>query len=92
MHLAESKTCGQSIRLVLEGQRPDQYVAAARLDRWLWIGIDMGRHMQNRRLTFFECGNDLASMMDVGKAADLILLMIDGRSVSRQTQVNHRPD
>ncbi|KAJ1480647.1 hypothetical protein T484DRAFT_1626822 [Baffinella frigidus] len=34
---------------------------------------------KNRRLTFFECGNDLASMMDVGKSADLILLMIDGR-------------
>ena len=33
---------------------------------------------KNRRLTIVECGNDLASMMDVGKSADLILLMIDG--------------
>jgi ribosome biogenesis protein BMS1 len=33
---------------------------------------------KNRRLTIVECGNDLNSMMDVGKSADLILLMIDG--------------
>lgn len=33
---------------------------------------------KNRRLTIIECGNDLHSMMDVGKSADLILLLIDG--------------
>ncbi|KZP01321.1 DUF663-domain-containing protein [Calocera viscosa TUFC12733] len=31
-----------------------------------------------RRLTFIECNNDLNSMIDVGKVADLVLLMIDG--------------
>ncbi|CAO1625754.1 unnamed protein product [Sympodiomycopsis kandeliae] len=33
---------------------------------------------KKRRLTFIECGNDLNSMIDVGKIADLVLLMIDG--------------
>ncbi|KAF9005404.1 hypothetical protein BDQ17DRAFT_1399127 [Cyathus striatus] len=33
---------------------------------------------KKRRLTFIECNNDLNSMIDVGKVADLILLMIDG--------------
>ena len=31
-----------------------------------------------RRLTFVECMNDINSMMDLGKSADLILLLIDG--------------
>ncbi|WFD43241.1 Glycoside hydrolase 2 (Mannanase, beta-galactosidase) [Malassezia psittaci] len=31
-----------------------------------------------RRLTFIECNNDINSMIDVGKIADLVLLMIDG--------------
>ncbi|WFD06512.1 Glycoside hydrolase 2 (Mannanase, beta-galactosidase) [Malassezia vespertilionis] len=31
-----------------------------------------------KRLTFIECNNDLNSMIDVGKVADLVLLMIDG--------------
>lgn len=31
-----------------------------------------------RRLTFIECNNDLNSMIDIGKVADLVLLMIDG--------------
>ena len=31
-----------------------------------------------RRLTFIECNNDLNSMVDIGKVADLVLLMIDG--------------
>ncbi|CAE6463858.1 unnamed protein product [Rhizoctonia solani] len=33
---------------------------------------------KKRRLTFVECNNDLNSMIDVGKIADLVLLMIDG--------------
>ncbi|KAH8989593.1 DUF663-domain-containing protein [Lactarius hatsudake] len=31
-----------------------------------------------RRLTFIECNNDLNSMFDVAKVADLVLLMVDG--------------
>ncbi|MCO5554379.1 hypothetical protein L7F22_007909 [Adiantum nelumboides] len=33
---------------------------------------------KRRRLTFMECNNDINSMIDVGKVADLVLLMIDG--------------
>lgn len=33
---------------------------------------------KKRRVTFFECGCDLNSMVDVAKVADLVLLMIDG--------------
>ncbi|KAF7299159.1 DUF663-domain-containing protein [Mycena indigotica] len=33
---------------------------------------------KKRRLTFIECNNDLNSMIDIGKVADLVLLMIDG--------------
>ncbi|TFK48648.1 DUF663-domain-containing protein [Heliocybe sulcata] len=33
---------------------------------------------KNKRLTFMECNNDLTSMVDIGKIADLVLLMIDG--------------
>lgn len=33
---------------------------------------------KKRRLTFIECNNDLNSMVDIGKVADLVLLMIDG--------------
>ncbi|KAK9473341.1 uncharacterized protein V1510DRAFT_392589 [Dipodascopsis tothii] len=33
---------------------------------------------KRRRLTFLECSNDLNSMIDVAKIADLVLLMIDG--------------
>lgn len=32
---------------------------------------------KKRRLTFYECGNDLNSMIDTAKCADLVLLMID---------------
>ncbi len=32
---------------------------------------------KSRRLTIIECNNDLASMIDVAKVADLVLLMID---------------
>eukprot|EP00051_Salpingoeca_urceolata_P033969 m.22984 g.22984 ORF g.22984 m.22984 type:complete len:1182 (+) comp7018_c0_seq1:219-3764(+) len=32
---------------------------------------------KNRRLTFFECNNDLNAMIDVGKVADLVLLLVD---------------
>ena len=32
---------------------------------------------KKRRLTFIECNNDLNSMIDIGKIADLVLLMID---------------
>ncbi|KAJ8463321.1 hypothetical protein ONZ45_g17621 [Pleurotus djamor] len=33
---------------------------------------------KKRRLTFIECNIDLNSMIDIGKIADLVLLMIDG--------------
>lgn len=33
---------------------------------------------KTRRITFVECGNDLNSMVDLGKVVDLVLLMIDG--------------
>ncbi|KZS88759.1 DUF663-domain-containing protein [Sistotremastrum niveocremeum HHB9708] len=33
---------------------------------------------KKRRLTFVECNNDMNSMIDIGKIADLVLLMIDG--------------
>lgn len=33
---------------------------------------------KKRRLTFIECNNNLNSMIDIGKIADLVLLMIDG--------------
>ncbi|WFD34109.1 Glycoside hydrolase 2 (Mannanase, beta-galactosidase) [Malassezia cuniculi] len=33
---------------------------------------------KSRRLTFIECNNDINSMIDIGKIADLVLLMIDG--------------
>jgi len=32
---------------------------------------------KNRRLTFFECGNDMVSMIDIAKVADLVLLLVD---------------
>lgn len=32
---------------------------------------------KKRRLTFIECANDMNSMIDVAKIADLVLLMID---------------
>ncbi|KAJ4468898.1 GTP binding protein [Lentinula aciculospora] len=33
---------------------------------------------KKRRITFVECNNSLNSMIDIGKVADLVLLMIDG--------------
>jgi len=33
---------------------------------------------KKRRLTFIECNNDVNSMIDIGKIADLVLLMVDG--------------
>jgi ribosome biogenesis protein BMS1 len=32
---------------------------------------------KKQRITFFECANDLSSMVDIAKVADLVLLMID---------------
>jgi ribosome biogenesis protein BMS1 len=32
---------------------------------------------KRRRLTFVECNNNLNSMIDIGKVADLVLLLID---------------
>jgi ribosome biogenesis protein BMS1 len=32
---------------------------------------------KKRRLTFMECSNDMNSMIDIAKIADLVLLMID---------------
>ena len=34
---------------------------------------------KKRRLTFIECGNDLNSMIDVGKVADLVILLINAK-------------
>lgn len=34
---------------------------------------------KKRRLTFIECGNDMNSMIDVGKVADLVLLLINAK-------------
>lgn len=39
------------------------------------VTVISGKH---RRLTFIECNNDINSMIDIGKVADLVLLMIDG--------------
>jgi len=33
---------------------------------------------KSKRLTFIECDGDLCSMIDIGKVADLVLLMVDG--------------
>lgn len=33
---------------------------------------------KKKRLTLIECPCDLSAMLDVGKVADLVLLMIDG--------------
>ena len=32
---------------------------------------------KRRRLTFVECNNDLNCMIDIGKVADLVLLLVD---------------
>jgi len=32
---------------------------------------------KKRRITFFECRNDLHSMCDLAKTADLVLLLVD---------------
>ncbi len=32
---------------------------------------------KKKRITFFECPNDLNAMLDIGKVADLVLLLID---------------
>jgi len=32
---------------------------------------------KKQRLTFMECSNDMNSMIDIAKIADLVLLMID---------------
>ncbi|GFO38107.1 ribosome biogenesis protein bms1 [Plakobranchus ocellatus] len=34
---------------------------------------------KNRRITFIECNNDINCMIDVGKIADLALLMVDAK-------------
>uniref|UniRef100_A0A0B7A613 Bms1-type G domain-containing protein n=1 Tax=Arion vulgaris TaxID=1028688 RepID=A0A0B7A613_9EUPU len=34
---------------------------------------------KNRRLTFIECNNDINCMIDIGKIADLALLMVDAK-------------
>lgn len=49
---------------------------------------------KKKRITFLECNNDLNSMIDVAKVADLVLLMIDGSYGfemvrSRPTSVQH---
>lgn len=32
---------------------------------------------KKRRLTLIECKNDLSAMIDIGKVADLVLLLVD---------------
>ena len=34
---------------------------------------------KNKRITFFECPNDSASMLDCAKIADLVLLCVDAK-------------
>mmetsp|Transcript_24553 Transcript_24553/g.36613 ORF Transcript_24553/g.36613 Transcript_24553/m.36613 type:complete len:1220 (-) Transcript_24553:1727-5386(-) len=34
---------------------------------------------KNKRVTFFECPNDTAAMLDLAKVADLVLLMVDAK-------------
>ncbi len=42
------------------------------------LNVDLLRLLgKKRRLTFIECNNDINSMIDVAKVADLVLLMID---------------
>ena len=36
------------------------------------------RSSKNQRLTFIECPNDINSMIDYAKIADLALLLVDG--------------
>jgi ribosome biogenesis protein BMS1 len=38
------------------------------------ITVVSGKH---RRLTFIECNNDVNSMIDIAKVADLVLLLVD---------------
>jgi hypothetical protein len=40
---------------------------------WL-ISFTAGK---KRRLTFFECPNDMNAMLDIAKVADLVLLVVD---------------
>jgi len=35
------------------------------------------RNNRNQRITFVECPNDMSSMIDLAKVADLVLLLID---------------
>jgi ribosome biogenesis protein BMS1 len=44
---------------------------------------------KTRRITFVECGNDLNSMVDLGKVVDLVLLMIDGSFGFEMVRVSH---
>ncbi|GJJ14677.1 hypothetical protein Clacol_008943 [Clathrus columnatus] len=45
---------------------------------------------KKRRLTFIECNNDLNSMIDIGKVADLVLLMVDGSFGERAAVTFHQ--
>jgi hypothetical protein len=46
----------------------------------------IGKH---RRLTFIECNNDLNSMIDIAKIADLVLLTIDASFGFEMVCLNH---
>jgi ribosome biogenesis protein BMS1 len=45
---------------------------------------------KKRRLTFMECNNDMNSMIDVAKVADLVLLMIDASFGFEMVKQKHR--
>ncbi len=45
---------------------------------------------KKKRITFLECNNDLNSMIDVAKIADLVLLMIDGSYGFEMVSINCR--
>lgn len=47
---------------------------------------------KKRRLTFMECNNDMNSMIDVAKVADLVLLMIDASFGFEMVSTLHRVD
>jgi hypothetical protein len=51
---------------------------AHRPDDILFAPLSRRPSGKTRRLTFIECANDLNAMIDIGKVADLVLLMIDG--------------
>ena len=42
--------------------------------QWIWPTVVSGKR---QRLRFIECSNDVNTMIDVAKVADLVLLLVD---------------